>query len=216
MNVTQMVEYLMCMYGKFDSIETERFTGRADIQFTTKRGNYKQVDIFMDRKRSDEEIKTWLMDLIYRFDSNYIRHSDSIKYIKHDIKTTKEAWTKVNPYLNFNRNTTIKKVIFNNPATIVLWTDGTKTVVKCQNDEIFDPEKGLAMAIAKKAFGNKSNYCNEIKKWTDEYWKENGIKTSEVDLDPATAEAVYNQIKEHFEDADEKVLNAPEGEPDGR
>lgn len=25
----------------------------------------------------------------------------------------------------------IKKVIFNDPATIVLWNDGTKTVVKC-------------------------------------------------------------------------------------
>lgn len=62
----------------------------------------------------------------------------------------------------------IKKVIFNGPATIVLWVDGTKTVVKCQ-DETFDPEKGLAMAIAKKALGNKGNYFNMIKKWTGKY-----------------------------------------------
>lgn len=48
----------------------------------------------------------------------------------------------------------IKKVIFNNPATIVFWADGTKTVVKAKNED-FDPEKGLAMAIAKKALGNK-------------------------------------------------------------
>ena len=40
----------------------------------------------------------------------------------------------------------IKKVIFNDPATIVLWSDGTKTVVKAEG-EPFDPEKGLAMAI---------------------------------------------------------------------
>ena len=59
----------------------------------------------------------------------------------------------------------IKNVIFNNPATIVFWSDGTKTVVKCQDDDIFDPEKGLAMAVCKKAFGNKGNYCNELKKW---------------------------------------------------
>lgn len=64
----------------------------------------------------------------------------------------------------------IKKVIFNDPATIVMWSDGTKTVVKAQ-DEDFDPEKGLAMAIAKKALGNKGNYCNEIKKWTETYPK---------------------------------------------
>lgn len=62
----------------------------------------------------------------------------------------------------------IKNVIFNDPATIVFWADGTKTVVKCQDDDIFDPEKGLAMAITKKALGNKGNYCNELKKWLPE------------------------------------------------
>ena len=59
----------------------------------------------------------------------------------------------------------IKDVIFNNPATIILWTDGTKTVVKCQNDEIYDPEKGMAMAIAKKVMGNKGNYYDVFKKY---------------------------------------------------
>ena len=63
----------------------------------------------------------------------------------------------------------IKNVIFNPPATIVFWNDGTKTVVKCQNDEVFDAEKGLAMAISKKYFGNKGSYCNQIKKWTEKY-----------------------------------------------
>lgn len=61
----------------------------------------------------------------------------------------------------------IKNVIFNDPATIVFWSDGSKTVVKCQNDESYDPEKGLVMAISKKALGNKGNYYNEIKKWTE-------------------------------------------------
>lgn len=63
----------------------------------------------------------------------------------------------------------IKKVIFNDPATIVIWADGEKTVVKCQNGEPYDPEKGLAMAITKRALGNKGNYFDEIKKWTKEY-----------------------------------------------
>ena len=59
----------------------------------------------------------------------------------------------------------IKNVIFNDPATIVFWEDGTKTVVKCQDGDEFDPEKGLAMAIVKKAYGNKGSYCNKMKKW---------------------------------------------------
>ena len=42
----------------------------------------------------------------------------------------------------------IEKVIFNPPATIVFWKDGSKTVVKAQGD-IFNPETGLAMAISR-------------------------------------------------------------------
>lgn len=63
-----------------------------------------------------------------------------------------------------NLETSIKKVIFNNPATIVFWSDGSKTVVKSHLDD-YDPEKGLAMAIAKKALGNEGNYYNVFKKW---------------------------------------------------
>ena len=62
----------------------------------------------------------------------------------------------------------IKKVIFNDPATIVFWEDGSKTVVKCQDGDIYDPEKGLAMAISKKALGNQGNYCEVFKKWLPE------------------------------------------------
>lgn len=47
----------------------------------------------------------------------------------------------------------IRKVIFNDPATVVLWSDGTKTVVKCGPEDTFDMEKGLAMAIVKKMAG---------------------------------------------------------------
>lgn len=61
----------------------------------------------------------------------------------------------------------IKKVIFNNPATIVLWADGTKTVVKVQGDDVYNREQGLALCIAKKALGNKSNFNNEFKRWVE-------------------------------------------------
>ena len=70
----------------------------------------------------------------------------------------------------------IKKLIFNPPATIVFWNDGAKTVVKCQNHEEFDPEKGLAMAFFKKMHGNKGHYFEEIKKWTEGYIKSNGVE----------------------------------------
>lgn len=47
-------------------------------------------------------------------------------------------------------NVSIRKVIFNDPATIVLWSDGSKTVVKCGPEDTYDMEKGLAMAIVKR------------------------------------------------------------------
>ena len=78
----------------------------------------------------------------------------------------------------------IKKVIFNDPATIILWLDGTKTVVKVI-DEKFDPEKGLAMAIAKKALGNVGHYYETFKKWLPD-------KEDEIALDPD--DSLYPQI----------------------
>lgn len=72
----------------------------------------------------------------------------------------------------------IKNVIFNDPATIVFWSDGTKTVVKAQNDELYDEEKGLAMAITKKALGNEGNYYETIKKWLPK--KEEKIEKSDL------------------------------------
>lgn len=66
---------------------------------------------------------------------------------------------------------TYKRVIFNNPATVVFWMDGTKTVVKAENED-FDPEKGLAMAIAKKVYGNTGSYYNQFKKHIQPYHKQ--------------------------------------------
>ena len=59
----------------------------------------------------------------------------------------------------------VKQVLYRNPATIVYWSDGSKTVVKCQREDAYDPEKGLAMAILKKMNGNTSRYYKEFKKW---------------------------------------------------
>lgn len=60
----------------------------------------------------------------------------------------------------------INRVIFNDPATIVIWEDGTKTVVKCNNEK-YDKEKGLAMCIAKKWFGNTGKYFDVFKYFID-------------------------------------------------
>ena len=62
----------------------------------------------------------------------------------------------------------IKKVIYNPPATIIDWKDGTKTVVKCSDEDLdagrISPEYGIVYAIVKKVLGNKGNYNNVLKR----------------------------------------------------
>ena len=80
----------------------------------------------------------------------------------------------------------IKDVIFAPPATIVYWSDGSKTVVKCSEKDVFDPEKGLAMAIAKRCGGNKGSYYKEIQNWVEKSGKKYPGKPAggkAVDLD---------------------------------
>ena len=51
------------------------------------------------------------------------------EYIKEDIRITTD-------YAKLYNRFTIKNVIFNPPATIVFWKDGTKTIVKCGEHDI--------------------------------------------------------------------------------
>lgn len=95
--------------------------------------------------------------------SNAIRDG-FVSYSQSDCDITYNLYKK---YMN-NTNSTlpeIKDVIFNNPATIVFWADGTKTVVQSRGDDIYDPEKGLAMAISKKIMGNKHEYYHTFLHW---------------------------------------------------
>lgn len=63
-------------------------------------------------------------------------------------------------YLDYND--IIKKVIFSGKATIILWDDGEKTVVKCQKGDKYDPEKGLVMAMLKYFLGNDNTFNDYI------------------------------------------------------
>lgn len=50
----------------------------------------------------------------------------------------------------------VKKIIYHDPATIVFWEDGTKTVVKRMEDQEFSKYYGFLAALAKKCYGNNS------------------------------------------------------------
>lgn len=74
-----------------------------------------------------------------------------------------------------NPNIIPKKIIFNGPATIVMWTDGTKTIVKQSNLDYYDYEKGFAMCVVKKVFGDQYAY---IRKMVDKSYKDKATELS--------------------------------------
>lgn len=118
------------------------------------------------------ETKRWVEEQLNKPESQAIND-----YCKFETKITGETArfirnhyaTQMGLYMALMSNermpAMIENVIFNDPATIVFWSDGTKTIVKAQDGEVYDPEKGLALAISKKALGNQGNYYNEFDKW---------------------------------------------------
>lgn len=92
--------------------------------------------------------------------------------ITNDNGYTYTSWDDIIKFLSgwykFERvadNDLISRVIFNDPATIILWADGTKTVAKTHGDDAFDPEKGFAVACAKKLLGNGDAFRMVFAKW---------------------------------------------------
>lgn len=100
---------------------------------------------------------------------------DSIDALRYVLKDANELdkfylnknWGEIRQKKRENKIPEITRVIFNKPATIVFWADGTKTVVKSQGKEKYDKEKGLAMAISKKVLGNEGSYYDTFKKFLD-------------------------------------------------
>lgn len=92
----------------------------------------------------------------------------------------------------------IEDVIFNGPATIVKWSDGTKTIVKCCEDDLFDPEKGLAIAVSKKALGD----LKEVKKWTKKHEAEQKAEFYE----DMSKHPSFAKLSERFNELHKKVM----------
>lgn len=142
--------------------------------FIGARGNGKSQAVYEYMKQKLEDLTVFETIKFDKGENNMPTHTiqnpECVEYCRKDVENTttfakalQEFWRRQARKDIF----TIKKVYFNDPVTVVIWEDGTKTVVRCNNDQ-YDPEKGLAMAIAKKALGtNKSgsNYYDTFKKW---------------------------------------------------
>jgi hypothetical protein len=171
-----MQEMVVYLEKQGFNVRKRYISQRTSYEFSIKKDNVFFVGCFEYPERADNREKQLKQE--YFLDSLIAGWETQYRIVNGETNIFKKEPQYIPP--------TIKKVIFNPPATVVLWEDGTKTVVKAQ-DEDFDPEKGLAMAISKKALGNQGNYCNEIKKWTDQYYAEQSM-----------IESFYKWMRDHI------------------
>ena len=88
----------------------------------------------------------------------------------------------------------VSKIIFNPPATIVFWEDGTKTVVKCSAEDKFNEYYGFLVALGKKVYENNS----QIKKLIDEK-AERHYPEDEYSKQTEQLEKFVNKIAKQYE-----------------
>lgn len=115
------------------------------------------------------------------------------EYCDHDIMATKKVYSHLNGCCLIPE---IRKVIYNPPATIIFWEDETKTVVKCCETDIYDPEKGFAMAVIKKLCGNTSAPFHRLfKTWCLESEDKPDIQL-ELEIQRINVDDIRNRIND--------------------
>lgn len=132
----QLIDFDVCVYDYYPN----------KVTLNLENVDEEQLKILIDYCDRDGRYK----HLYGNHSGNILERAKVSKYVRHDRKERE----KLVP----------KKVIFNPPATIVFWKDGTKTIVKCREDDIFDEEIGLSMAIAQKFAGDRSKFKKMVKK----------------------------------------------------
>ena len=128
-----------------------------------------------------------------------------IKYTKHFVEGTNSLMLNPAHYLSGKQiqtvMTTINEIFFNAPHTTIKWSDGTITTVKCTDNEEFNKEIGLAMAISKKYFeASDPNHPRAMFK--------TAVKTATDQTEKTAAKRAYKFAKK------QKSLKAAKNEKD--
>ena len=111
----------------------------------------------------------------------------------------------------------IRRIVFNDPATIVFWDDGTKTVVKtCEGDK-FERYMGFAAACMKKMFGSTSrakaimNECDQdLMKWDEIATSPKCSKPEPKEKQPKQKTVSLDQLIDAFASAVQRIATGKE------
>lgn len=117
--------------------------------------------------------RTKLDDISVLYDDAHAGKSDKNKEetkmaTTYDAKTGKKYYDYTQASAAYRSAFGIDKVVYSPPATIVFWKDGSKTVVKCSENDVFDPLAGIAFALMRKVYGKE---YRKIEKYAKEYEK---------------------------------------------
>lgn len=129
----------------------------------------------MDSMIDTDNVTRWIKETSFKNNINSIYGAEKINYNEMYVKKEDKDMRRRNLCIGYmpggpvgNSQDLIEDVIFSGPCTIVKWKDGDKTIVRCQEGEDFDKEKGLAMCIVKKFLGTnntRSNFNDIFEKW---------------------------------------------------
>lgn len=131
------------------------------------------VDVEYDFIRSEDSVNGIINFVVDHIDENFVFYN-----YKEEPSMPKRTFT-------YSLYPEIDRVIYNDPATIVFWKDGTKTVVKAQNCE-YNPALGLAMCFIKRTIGLKE-FLKHLPKET------------EIEDDEYVFNLFYEKASEFFE-----------------
>lgn len=157
----------MNLYFKSRGIDVIRrwIPEKHEYHFHLGKDGHTKMYIFIYPETNDyEERNEQMTNACEGMYKHFVEHIRAIGYIDTDIASTRTL-AKSRSLLDIEKTPIPTKVHFSGTHTIVIWDDGTKTIVKCSNNDIYDPEKGLAMAFCKKMFGNDNSFKKHFKKW---------------------------------------------------
>ena len=163
-NITDYINYIKREYGVYIDLDLIQDAFALSEYMTIKimastAGGGKEVNyIFQTTTVTENYLKKKIMEVVKML------KGDNMIFVDPSLGSFSGMITVPTKFsMDYRRQ--IKKVIFNDPATIIFWEDGSKTVVKCQPDDKYDKMTGFAMACAKYMFGNEGNYYEGFKKW---------------------------------------------------
>lgn len=187
----EMKGSIKTLYLTYDKNETRYYINWKAMYETPLKANA-HFEMKMTAQLNDEQLKVWEAALGI---GNQPKHKKE-KTVGDVVNEFTEEQKKVLYYLIAEAQkigkaeTAVKptKILVQGTATIIWWSDDTKTIVKCQKGDKMDPEKGIAMCVMKKFMGTNethSNYLDFAKDAIAEYEKkqaaEKAKKKAEAD-----------------------------------